>query len=324
MFHSYVLITLLSICNVLFSFNPNLFQNIINNNNPCFNINKTVNIYLQINSPININQIDLTYNPSETFSFYQVPEGVTEYEMVSVIPYQILYDHHANDTERYRLVKILSDSIIYVFNINGFGVKQGTMQFDHSDPEVIINHNGDMVVKYAQFFYENDKISVMNLTNSSKYENEINKYFHESSFDIARTGTVIVLSEDTNLFYIRTQQVSIWKSPQGITIIIVIIILVLGSIIIAGACLHCRKRREDFETTLPKSKAHKQRVKELQKRKEFKKRNKKNIYAKYKAIKQRNTMETVEDDDETDIVIQTEPYNEKNKMSLEISTVSEQ
>merc|ERR1712130_415040 len=201
-----------------------------------------------------------------------------------------------------QLEDILSDAINSVFAMNGLGEDKEVKLLE--DPhEVINNHPGDMVVEYVQHFPEDEelKIAVLNLTLSTKYETEINEYFHSSQVYIARTATVIVLIDDIHLLHVWKQEETVWSTSIGTALIIVIIVVVLTAIIWGAACMHCRKRRENFETTLPKSKAHKQRVQEAQKRKEEKKKNRKgrkgiayitNQYKKYKALRNIKDEET--------------------------------
>ena len=306
-----------------------IINNTIFEYNNSFATNESISVYIQLNnticinninitSQIDIHQIDLIYNkPPSTQILNAVndyPDDVTVVGRGALVPYQILYDQHANQTQKEQLHKILADAIVYVFKQNGFGSEQGIdLKFD--DPMdaryVIENYRGDMVLKYSQYFKEEDEDKVMNFTTSTKFETEINGYFNEfNGNDIIKTADIFVLDNEINLYYIWLENESIWKTPSGIALIVVIIVIVLSAIIIAASCLHCRRRREDFETTLPKSKAHKQRIVEMQRKKAMKRFSKRNLYAKYKAIRQNTDEpvniepvndETVNDQQETNI-----------------------
>ena len=272
--------------------------------------NKTITISIKLfnkrnvstSSQIDINQIDLSFDtPSELILASQsgkdnIPDDVTIIGKGALVPYQILHDQHANDTEKDEIIKTLSDAIVYVFNKYGFSNNEqetNTIYIRFDDPmvprEKIINNNGDMVVKFSQYFYEKDEEKVMNFTISNIFETEINEYFHEyGRNDMIGTSTIFILQNEIDVYWIWSDSVSIWSTPAGIALIVVVIIIVLSAIIIAGACLHCRKRREDFETTLPKSKAHKERVEEMLRKKAIKKMSRRNLFnpSKYKAIRQ--------------------------------------
>merc|ERR1712110_782610 len=107
--------------------------------------------------------------------------------------------------------------------------------------------------------------------------------------------------------YLRTEQLSIWDSMKGTVSAIVFIVFVVCLVTFVAACFHCKKRRENFETTLPKSKMHRKRVDEALRRKALRKK-KRNIYQKYKSV--RGNTDEQNEEDSLDVVNQIEPFNE--------------
>lgn len=206
-----------------------------------------------------------------------IPNDVTIEGKGALVSYQILHDKTTNNTKQEELSKTLANSIVFVFDKYGFSTN---IQFDDPmDPRYhIINNDGDMVLKYAQYFYEEDETKIINFTVSDLFELEINNYFHNGENYLVKTSTIFVLNNEIEIYYIWSEKISIWDTTTGIVLVVVIILVVLTIIIIAGSCLHCRRRREDFETTLPKSKAHKQRVEEMLRKKAIKKQSRRNLF----------------------------------------------
>ena len=286
--------------------------------------NVSISVSLQIKSKhadeahalplINISETLIVSNPYLNKQlFHKIPKGAEDMELALSVSYEILFDQTTNETQKNQLIYTLYDAIVYVLDKNGFGAQFNNLFVEDTPHEIIYNHQGDMVVKYSQIFDEKDKVKVITLTNSTKFELGLNEYFHTSQLGIAKTATIVVLNNEMKLIYIRTERISIWDSMKGTVSAVAFIVFVVCIVTICAACFHCKKRREDFETTLPKSKMHRKRVDEALKRKALRKKSR-SIYAKYKAVRG-NTINKV--DDSFDVVNQTEPYNdlEMTKMS---------
>eukprot|EP01083_Nonionella_stella_P093952 263550_1 len=199
------------------------------------------------------------------------------YALAELLSYRVLYDHEANDTEKQQLIDAVGEARITVFNLSGYGEAQGNMKFNFIEQprDVIHNHDGDMVVKYAEAFRQEDRIGVLNLSNSSRFQTQINVEMHRSTSNKVRTSSVFVLNEERQVFYLWKEKGAI-LDHYGLIILMVVISVLIVTICIAGAvCYHCRQQIDEFDKTLPMSKAHRQRVEEETRQKELEKKERK-------------------------------------------------
>eukprot|EP01084_Bolivina_argentea_P143542 252011_1 len=260
----------------------------------------------------NCNQTNPNHFTAPSYLLSTIPNEALDYGFGQIIPYQILYNSNANNSEIQEIINTLGDAILTVFSNNGFDQQQNNIIISTDAYSIIHNHAGDMVVRWGQAFFEKDKDSVVSLTNSSEYAIQINEYFESSTVQIVKTSTVFVLINEAYFYYIYTEEESIWNTSVGTAIAVILIVFVLAAIIFAGTLLHCRKRRQNFETQLPKSKAHKQRVLYLEHNKQQKKQQRKEIVQRYKSkygniFKYKTIRQDTMDDEENE----NESENEK-------------